>query len=871
MVYRAPAGFEYARVSPGGVTILPNGRFLTPPGRRFYGRENVFFNAATPDGKGTLMIHSNGLTFYRDLNQPVRETVEVRGIAPCGAWLPDGRLLISTGDEGAIGIFDLVTKTVTEKIQMPPVGPDRGYINDMAVTPDGKTAYLVDVVNQRLITVDLVAKRVRAQTRAGRQPYAVRLAPHGKSLFVANIGLFNYSVIPQSQDPARDKAGIETPPFGFPSREAERGVEREGRFIPGLGDAQHGDAHSLFKYSIDGTGLPVFARGVKTGIPILGVAERGRAVGGSAPNSLQWVGGELIVANGNNDTIQAYDANTMRLKRTLKLVPEPTLARYRGVIPGGLSVDRAGKQLFVSECGVNSVAVVDLAHWRVSYRIPTGWWPTVTQQVGDRLLIACQKGLGRGPKGAMHRRPEGDERFGLPDMPGMVQEVQLPRDASTQARWSQMVRANNGLVPVAPTAAQRAKNPIPLVPGRPSDQIKYVVFITKENHTFDGIFGTLKGAKAVPEYAEWGDNGWVRERNRTERVPIMKNHLKLARQFAISDNFYMEPQASGDGHRWLVGIYPSYWSNRVFYTGWSFRAIDSAKGRLPSFGSNGSQLPEDYNENGSMWEHFHRAGLTFRNYGEGFEFPGQLEPNDPPRSGSILQVNHPINQVLWNNTDWEYPVYNTDIPDIARAEWFIEDLEGNFIKKGKKIPQFINITLCNDHGAGIKPDAGYPFQASYMADNDVALGRVIEYLSKRPEWKEMAVFVTQDDPGGDDDHVDRHRSFVLALGPWAKKGHVSKEHTSITSIIKTIYLIFGLTPNNMFDAVSTDLRDMFTMRPDFSPYQHEMADPRVFVAEKAYDPTDPKVRQRRFMRPPIALDDPEWIERMGTDGDDDDD
>jgi hypothetical protein len=149
-----------------------------------------------------------------------------------------------------------------------------------------------------------------------------------------------------------------------------------------------------------------------------------------------------------------------------------------------------------------------------------------------------------------------------------------------------------------------------------------------------------------------------------------------------------------------------------------------------------------------------------------------------------------------------------------------------------------------------------------MADNDLALGRIVEYLSKQPEWKEMAIFVTQDDPGGDSDHIDRHRSFVLAIGPYCKKGYISRDHTSIMSIIKSIYLLLGLPPSNMFDAVATDLHDMFTDTPDFTPYTHLPSDPRVFKEGDTIDITDPKFERRRRESRPVKMDDPEFMEWM---------
>lgn len=879
-VLGAPAGKEYAVVRPGGTTILPNGRFLTPKGHRLYSGSDVFHVSVNAAGTSMAIFCKGGYSFYASPEKGSKSTfIKIPGVAPAGLFLKDGnRMVVSNGDGGAVMIVNASDGTELAKGTLPLVNGDRGYANDFAVSADERVLYVADPAIERIVTFSLPDLKVLSTSPAGRQPYSVGLSDDGKALYVANIGLFDYSTIPPATDGKSDKIGLTLPPFAFPSKESETGVEREGRFVPGLGDPRTPDAHSVFTYSLSNPAQPVVKRKTKAGLLIHAPADGGKSVGGSAPNKVLVHKGAVYVSNGNSDTVQVFDRASMRLKRTIKLSPHPMLAKLRGVIPSDMAMSEDGKTLYVCESGINAVAAIDPVAGKVKYHIPAGWFPLSVNLINNdrQLVIGCQKGLGRGPQGSLDPRPQTDERSGLGAMPGMAQVVTLPTDRSTQNAWSQEVLRNNGIAPVkAPT---QKTSPVPAVPGRPSDEIKYVVFITKENHTFDGIFGGFKGARTRPEYAEWGNNGWIRERGMSERLPIMPNHWKLAEQFAISDNFYMEPQASGDGHRWLIGVYPSMWTTRMFYAGWDFKRNDSAKGRLSSMGSNGSQIPEDYLENGSMWEHLSRGGVTFRNYGEGFEFPGQMEPGNPPKSGSILQVNHPLNKVLWNNTCWEYPVYNNSIPDIARVEWFKEDLENNYRKKGKSIPRFMNITLCNDHGSGARPDDGYPYTSSFMADNDLALGQLVEYLSKQPEWRNMAVFVTQDDSGGDDDCVDRHRSFVMAYGPWAKKGYVSHDHTSIMSIIKTIYLIFGLGPNNMFDALATDLRDMFTLKPDYSGYTSVSPDPRVFVAEQAYRKDDPKYKERRFMRPTIAMDDPDWIEKMrkgrvnkGSEEDDDDD
>jgi DNA-binding beta-propeller fold protein YncE len=722
---------------------------------------------------------------------------------------------------------------------------DDAYINDVVLTPDERFAFGADVARQRIVTFDLAAKAVAAEIPAGREPFSLALSADGARLFVANIGLFDYSLIPTGDGNPR---GISVPAFGFPSREAEDGVEFQGRKVPALGDASVADAHSVWMIDVVDPARPRVAAKVKTGILLHAPADGGKAVGGSSPNSLCLSGETLFVSNGNNDTVQFYSARTMELLRTVKLAPQPALSTFRGVIPSGMAASRDGKTLYVCASGLNAIAVIDIDTGAVRNWIPTGWFPTACRLSPDqkRLYIATQKGLGYGPRGPKDARDEPDERTGLRDMPGMVFVVDLegvPSGLDT-------ILHNNGMTP--------SKNPARAFPS----EVEYVVFITKENHTFDGIFGGLPGSTSESEYAEFGRNGWLQEKGKSARLPIMANHIRLAEQFAISDNFYMEPQASGDGHRWLVGVYPSFWTTRVFYSGWGFKLSESARGRLVSFGSNGSQIPEDYLENGSLWEHLSRGGITFRNYGEGYELPDNDEDEPETRSGAFTRVNYPMPKVLYDNTCFEFPAYNTNIPDIARVDWFVEDLEKYRSAHKGKLPRFLNIAICNDHGATPSPRTGYPYVASYMADNDLALGRIVAYLSAQPEWKKMAIFVTQDDSGADNDSIDRHRSFVLCISPWARRGYVSHEHTSIMSIIKSIYRLFKLGPNNLFDATATDLADLFDSRPDFTPYKYVFVDPRVFKPEETVDPTDPKFERRRKSGPAMRLDDPDFVQSL---------
>jgi len=196
-----------------------------------------------------------------------------------------------------------------------------------------------------------------------------------------------------------------------------------------------------------------------------------------------------------------------------------------------------------------------------------------------------------------------------------------------------------------------------------------------------------------------------------------------------------------------------------------------------------------------------------------------------------------------------------NIPDQYRADWFAKDFTKRFLDGKHTMPHFVNIAICNDHGTEPNAAKGYPYRASWMADNDLALGRIVEFLSHTKYWKNMAIFVTQDDAGGESDHIDAQRSVLLVISPWAKRGYVSHRHTTIVSMHRTMYEILGLPPLNLHDAVANDFSDCFTLTPDFTPYTHTTVDARIFDPAKAKDPKDPDYKAARLL-PSIVRDGP---------------
>ncbi len=290
----------------------------------------------------------------------------------------------------------------------------------------------------------------------------------------------------------------------------------------------------------------------------------------------------------------------------------------------------------------------------------------------------------------------------------------------------------------------------------------------------------------------------------------------------------------------------------------SFRADENAPGRL-QIGST-SPSPEDFLENGSLWEHLAHHGISFRNYGENLELAGYRELPGSEPTGIREAVNIPMPEVLFKNTSRTFPTFNTSIPDQYRFQQFKKEFETRYVKGGKPLPRFIYIWLPNDHTAGPRPKDGYPYRASYVADNDLALGKLVQLFSHSRYWGHMAIFVTEDDAQGGQDHVDAHRSLLMVISPYSRPG-VSHVHTSIVSILKTFDLIFGLPPMNQYDAAATSLADSFRSSADYSRYTALPEDPRIFDPAKARDPAY-FAKHHESLPPSAELDDPAEIRKQ---------
>jgi YVTN family beta-propeller protein len=870
---QAPAGSRPVEINPEGETVLPNGRLITPLGRQVRVAPHPYGLALSRDGRILVTANSGTSPFSVSVITELQSAVPQVNQIPPGfkssdadpdsvflgvAVAPDNRTLyVSEGNNGKIGILDLVTHQRLSSLNLDGTYLGAIYNNSLtgtlALTPDGRRLLALDLAHFRLVIVDTESKQILSSLPVGRMPFGLALSPDGTRAYVSNVGMFQYSLVP-GYDPNDPKhTGLDFPPFGFPSTEANQGATVEGKRIPGLGDPNVPESNSVFVIDIHDPEQPQVLAKVRTGIPV-----GDQSVGGSSPGAVVAGKKQVFVSNATQDSIAVIDARTNKVKKTIVLEPTESLKGLRGVLPFGMALSQDEKRLYVACAGINAVAVLDAPNGKVLGYFPTAWFPARVAVSPDNktLYVANAKGFGAGPNGGrnFHEGPEGTYIGDITK--GVVSIIGLP---IRPREGTDRVRKNNGFESGA-EVARGADFPVPSA-GTASTKIKHVVFIVKENRTFDEVLGDLKetGADVEPSLARWGEDAEVREKDEptVEHARVTPNHHALARRFAFSDNFYVDSDVSVDGHHWLVGIYP----NEVVETGWpaayggrlDFRLDPDAPGRL-GIGDFGP-WPETYLETGSLWEHLARRHISFRNYGEGMEPGEDYEGKGLMPTGVREIINIPMPQVLFENTSRGYATFNTNISDQYRFGQFLREFEVRYESGKEPLPQFIYIWLPNDHTDDPHPEDGYTYHASYVADNDLALGKLVDLFSHSPFWKDMAIFVTEDDAQDGRDHVDAHRSLLLVISPYARR-RVSHLHTSTVSILKTFDLIFGLPYLHQYDAASTDLSDCFTNQPDFTPYDALPSDLQIFDPAKVHEPG-----LELRARPGAPLDDPATIRR----------
>ncbi len=834
------ASVGLAQDTPQRVT-LPNGRLITPAGDWLKTAPYPFSIAVRPDGL-QLAIPSIGFPFT--LNVTSRENVtgafgpvhqlpvpakegEANKVFVGAVFSSEGsKLYDTTGDTGAVEIRDARSLAKLVEVSLNQGNVRESFAAAAVLSGDGRLLYVLDQANWRVAVLDLVSRQVVASLSTGVNPIALSLSPDGHRLYLVNSGLFEYSVVPGVAKTDVLATGLHFPPFGYPSSAARNGVAAEGKKVPGLGRENSQRGSSIWTYRVDDLTAPLTPTRLRLGQTI----QYGKAIGGAAPSAVVAGQDHVYVALAHEDAVALVSPDGAALQGSIALSPFADASfpgrrqqPLRGVMPSGLALGR--DRLYVTEAGINAVAVIDTATQQVMGHIPVGWNPSAVSLSpdGKQLFVVNTKGEGSGPNGGDHAKP-GPTYVGQIEY-GSVSVVPTNTVPDTVA----VVRDNE--------AAMSKSEPLP--------QLRHVFLVIRENRTFDEILGDLPGADGDKSLARFGLHGTFADQPELNGAPVTSNAHAIAQQFATSDAFFADSDVSADGHRWVLGIQPTPWLNVAWtshYGGGRHEdSFSDTPGRRALGGGDDSPMPEDEPQYGSLWEHVAGAHLPILNYGEGLELEGSDEAEGSEPEGQRLALNAPLPKPVFESTDRHYPTFNLGIPDQFRFAEFKRDFSSRL--RSGRLPRLIVIRLPNDHTAAPRAADGYPTKASYVADNDLALGKLLDFLSHASIWKSSTVFVTEDDAQDGLDHVDAHRSVLLVASPYVKPGYISHQHSDMGSIEKTIYEMLGLGPLNLEDALATDLADMFSSQPQLAPYTARPSDSRVFDPSRA-----------RFARPRNAAE-----------------
>jgi YVTN family beta-propeller protein len=867
-IISAPAGAEFTKIDYNGETIIPNGRKLTPTGKSIVVAPHPYGLTLSPDGNTVVTANSGinplSITIIRNI---LSENPEIQQIPP-GPNTDEGVLAsvfmglavsndnsviyVAGGQQNKIYIFDLKTGEKKDSINCSFVSDNldysHGYIGDLVLSKDGKKLFAVDQIGFRMVIIDTQTRKLEHSIPVGRYPFGICLSPDEQKVYVANVGMFQYSMIKGITEKNVMAKAMKYPAFAYGSKEMIEGIENDSISAPGLGEMNSPDAFSVFTVSLANPEKPEVIARTKTGNLVGSLVEDIPAVGGASPNSLVATADYVFVTNGTNDNVSVISIEKDTVVNTIFIKPDERVKQFRGVIPFGLTLSPDNSRLFVACSGINAVAIIETKKLKVKGFIPTGWFPAKLKVSNDgkKLIVSNAKGFGSGPNGGSTFNPSAEGSYIGSLMKGTVQVLDIPSDEALK-KYTEQVISNNFCFEKAssPKFSARKNNPVPLYPGEKVSPIKHIVFISKENRTYDEIFGQIEKGKGEPELARYGKGVKFRNKKRTvsvENADVMVNHLKLVHDFAISDNFYVDSDVSADGHRWLVNTYPNEWTETCTAASYGgnreFRFDSKAPGVYAMNGAAGAIYPEDYNEAGSMWDHLERNKIDFFNFGFSIMFEPGIYEEQYKYEGIRHYINYPLPRPIWDLTSKQYPTFNMAIPDQFRVDQFKKEFSEKWMIGQDSMPAFMTVIIPNDHGADDRPQAGYPFRESYMADNDLAIGRIVEFLSHTPYWKNMLMVITEDDAQNGVDHVDAHRSVLMLVSPWVKKDYVSHGHYSFGSIFKTFWNILGLPYLNQYDAGATDLADFFSEIPDFKTYNAIPVDSRIFEPQKALDPFD---------------------------------
>ena len=507
---------------------------------------------------------------------------------------------------------------------------------------------------------------------------------------------------------------------------------------------------------------------------------------GDNPNELCLTrnGKFLFVANANDNSVSVISTRDRKVVETLSSSLYPDAPP--GSTTNGLALSADEKTLYIANADNNCLAVFNVGRPGSSTSkgfIPVGWYPTCVKVAGKRIFVTNGKGFSsfanpKGPSPVKRTvKHQADDEDGPQYIGGLMKGTLSIIDEPSTKRlgvYSQQVYANTPYTKEKEMLSQGEEgNPIPKKIGGPSP-IKYVFYIIKENRTYDQVLGDVKDGNGDTSLVLFGKN-------------VTPNQHRLAGDFVLLDNFYVDGEVSADGHNWSLGAYATDYLEKNWVTSYG--------GRGGEYDAEGTRKIAN-NKGDFIWGNCKKTGVSYRTYGE---FADDYKANIPVLEGHFCPY----------FTSWDQKIRDTE-----RVGQWKRDFDS--LLAINAVPQLNTIRLINDHTEGMKKNRPTPF--AHVADNDLAVGMFIEYLSKSSIWNESVVFILEDDAQNGPDHVDAHRSPAYIVGPYVKRNYVDHTPYTTSGMIRTMELILGLPPMSQYDAGATPMWKCFTSTPDARKY-----------------------------------------------------
>jgi YVTN family beta-propeller protein len=764
-------------VQPDGRILVPTNQILTPAGEQIAFPGRPVDLAIAEDGQTVVVKNLRDLVFIDTSKAQIKQILRMPptrdsklGFSVVGLLVQDDRVYVSdTQNQVRVALRQAEGHYRWEKeieLAKPQVG---GFVHPAGIAQFSKDElWVTSTRGNNVQRVDLKTGKVDQVVPVGVAPYMV-CCPSADKCYVSNWG----------GDPPKE---------GNPqAKSSDTPIRIDAR----TNVANDGTVSLLQK--VDGQWRQT--KTIRVGLHPSGMAVHpsGRCV---------------HVANANSDSVSVLSTVTDAVVETISCRPEKRLPFGSGC--NALAMHAGGRALFVANGTNNCIAVVMLSARaqgepaadqaeasRLLGLIPTGWYPgaLLTSKDGKRLFVANIKG-----HGSLHQPRPIEKGRRSHDHLGTVSVLDIADGKIALEKYTAQVNANNrlaySLLGLEKSRPDIKPVPVPERHGEPS-LFKHVIYVIKENRTYDQLFGAVKEGNGDPNLVLFGKE-------------VTPNHHALAREFTLFDNFYCSGVLSADGHSWV---------NEAYVTDYLERAFGGFVRSYPDEGSD----PLAYPSTGFLWDNALAHKRTFRNYGEfvNKEYCPKGTTwtdiyNDYKNGTNKVPITVKSNfQSLEPYPHPRYPWFPLYAPDVYRAKVFIEELK-TFEQRGQ-MPNLVYLTLPCDHTNGTRP--GSPTPRAMVADNDLALGQIVEAVSKSKFWPETCIFAVEDDPQDGFDHVDAHRTVALVISPYTKRRHVDHTNYNQTGMVKTIELILGLPPMNQLDLSATPMRNCFQVKPDPTPYQ----------------------------------------------------